>query len=142
MNIEELRIAKLKEYLVEVVKEISNNPKININALAKDTNSYSLDKIPTDFVVEKWITGVEIHKDLYSSRSRRNYSYDEINNLQNIGFFEIFEELIRTNNKAGRLPEIKGIQSIQCMNCGTMNSANTGTAEFDIQIQINYKEEI
>lgn len=142
MNINELRITKLKEYLVGVIDTISKNTKINVNALSKDINSYSLDKIPTDFVVERWITGDEIHRDLYSFRSRMNYSYDEINNLENIGFFEIFEELIQKNDKAGILPDITGIENIECMNCGTMNSANTGTAEFDIQIQIKYKESL
>lgn len=142
MNVTDLRITKLKEYLVNVIDTISKNTKINVNALSKDINSYSLDKIPTNFVVEKWITGEEIHRDVYSFRSRMSYSYDEINNLQNIGFFEKFEELIQMNNKAGELPEINGIEDIQCMNCGTMNSANTGTAEFDIQIQIKYKESL
>ena len=33
------------------------------------------------------------------------------------------------------------IQSIQCLNCGSMTNANTNTAEFDIQLQIEYKEE-
>ena len=45
------------------------------------------------------------------------------------------------NNEKGILPNIKGIQSIQCLNCGSMNNANTNTAEFDIQIQITYKED-
>jgi hypothetical protein len=38
------------------------------------------------------------------------------------------------------LPDIEGIESIECLNAGTMVSANTNTAEFDIQIQIIYRE--
>ena len=45
------------------------------------------------------------------------------------------------NNDNKILPDIKGIESISCLNCGTMNNANTNTAEFDIQIQITYREE-
>ena len=69
------------------------------------------------------------------------YSQDTINNLLNIGFFEKFESIIKSNNKKGILPEINGIQNIECLNCGTMNSADTNTAEFDIQLQITYREE-
>jgi hypothetical protein len=109
--------------------------------LSKNVNNYSLDKMPTNSTVEKWITGFEIHKDVYSFRSRQEYSANEINNLQNIGFFETFESIIKSNNKKGVLPKIKGIESIECLNCGTMLSADANTAIFDIQIQITYREE-
>lgn len=139
IEVETLRITKLRQYLFGVIdKIIKGDYQINADMLSNDINNYSLDKIPTDFEVEKWITGLEIHRDLFSFRSRNAYSQDTINNLSNIGFFEVFEALIRNNNREGILPEIEGIQSIECMNCGTMVSAETSTAEFDIQIQITY----
>ena len=139
---EEIRIEKLRKYLSEVLKELVKENKININAnmLSKNINNYSLDKIPTASTVEKWITGGGIYKDLFSFRSRKAYSTDEINNLNNIGFFEKFENIIKSNNMKGVLPEIKGIQAIECLNTGTMVGVNTNTAEFDIQLQITYRE--
>lgn len=134
------RIVKLRTYLMGVLETLTNKKTpINANMLSNDSNYYSLDKIPTASVVQKWIIGNEIHKDVYSFRSRRNYSQDTLNNLNNIGFFEDFESLIKSNNKNGILPEIEGIESIECLNCGTLNYADTNTAEFDIQIQITYK---
>lgn len=140
INIEELRISKLRDYLFKIIDELLTNKtyQINANMLSKDINNYSLDKIPVDFKVEKWITGTTIHRDVYSFRSRMNYSQDTITNLINVGFFEIFEQKINSNNNKGILPEIDKIQSIQCLNCGSMTNANTNTAEFDIQIQIQY----
>lgn len=139
---EEVRIEKLRKYLSEVLKRLVEENKININAdmLSKNINSYSLDKIPTASTVERWITGGGIYKDVFSFRSRKEYSTNEINNLNNIGFFEKFENIIKSNNMKGALPEINGIQSIECLNAGTMISANTNTAEFDIQLQITYRE--
>lgn len=134
-----LRITKLRNYLVKVVDSINKNRGFNANALSKEVDTYSLDKIPTSSTVETWITGLEIHRDVFSFRSRKNYSYKEIDNLKNIGFFEIFENAIQENNRKGILPDIEGIESIECLNCGTMISAETNTAEFDIQIQITYK---
>jgi hypothetical protein len=143
MNIKNTRIDNLRTYLCKVIDTLTTNKnfKINANMLSKNVNNYSLDKIPTASTVEKWVNGVEIHKDVYSFRSRKEYSTNEINNLQNIGFFEIFESTIKSNNKKGVLPNIKGIESIECLNCGTMLSADTNTAIFDIQIQITYREE-
>lgn len=135
------RIAKLRSYLMGVLETLTNQKyPINADMLSNDPDNYSLDKIPTASIVQRWITGDEIHRDVYSFRSRREYSQDTINNLSNIGFFEDFESLIKSNNKRGVLPEIDGIQEIKCLNCGTLNYADTNTAEFDIQIQITYKD--
>lgn len=139
---DEIRIEKLKNYLVNVINELvkNKNTKINANMLSKNINNYSLDKIPTASTVERWVTGGGVYKDVFSFRSRKEYSTNEINNLNNIGFFEKFENIIKSNNMKGVLPEIKGIQSIECLNTGSLVSVNTNTAEFDIQLQITYME--
>lgn len=143
VKVEDLRITKLRTYLLSIIDVLVTNKKyqINANMLSNEPNNYSLDKIPTSSTVEEWITGTKICRDVYSFRSRVGYSQDTIENLINVGFFEIFEKLISSNNEKGILPNIEGIQSIQCLNCGSMNNANTNTAEFDIQIQITYKED-
>ena len=140
---DELRITKLRTYLFSIIDTLltDNKYQINANMLSNELNNYSLDKIPTSSTVEEWITGTRICRDVYSFRSRVGYSQDTIENLINVGFFEIFEKIISSNNEEGILPNIEGIQSIQCLNCGSMTNANTNTAEFDIQIQITYKED-
>lgn len=141
MNYNNTRIAKLRTYLLGIIDVLKNSheDQINANMLSNDINNYSLDKIPTQSVIETWIDGTEIHKDVYSFRSRLAYSQDVINNLSNIGFFEEIETKIKSNNDKGILPDIDGIEKIRCLNCGTMNFADTNTAVFDIQIQIEYK---
>ena len=144
IDVENTRIAKLGKYLETILEELNSKyKKINADFLGIDVNNYSLDKIPTASVVEKWITGLEIHRDVYSFRSRNSYSSDRLNNLKNIGFFEEFESIIRTNNDNGILPDIKGIEKIECLNCGTFNREDESgkSAIFDIQLQITYKEE-
>lgn len=142
MTYTETRIAKLRTYLFQILDNMMYDGKyqINANMLSLDVNNYSLDKIPTEVEVQKWIIGDEIHRDLFSFRSRMAYSQDAINNLKNIGFFEEFEQTIRYNNNNGILPDIEDIESIECLNCGTMTIANTNTAEFEIQLQITYRQ--
>lgn len=143
VDIQDLRVTKLRTYLMTIIDELltDTNYQINANMLSNNPINYSLDKIPTASTMESWISGLEIHRDVYSFRSRNQYSKDAITNLLNVGFFEIFEKTISSNNKKGILPEIEGIESIECLNCGSMNNAETNTAEFDIQIQITYKVE-
>lgn len=141
MNYEDTRISKLRTYLLGIIDTLANNNKsqINANMLSNDINNYSLDKMPVNTVVEEWIIPIEINREVYSFRSRKAYSQDTINNLNNVGFFEQFENIIQSNNDKGILPDIENIESIECLNCGTMNNADTNTAEFDIQIQITYR---
>lgn len=136
------RISQLRSYLFDIINTLTenNNYQINADFLGKE-GDYSLDKIPTESVVERWVTGDEIHRDVFSLRSKKAYSSDYMNNLENIGFFEQFENAIKSSNKEGVLPDIEGIQSIECLNCGTMIASEDGnSAIFDIQIRITYKE--
>ena len=137
---EEARISKLRSYLFNVINALQTNTnyQINANMLSNKIDDYSLDKIPTESTVEVYISGTEIHRDVYSFRSRKSYSQDTIINLKNMGFFEQFEYAINDNNKKGILPE--NIESIECLNPFTMASNDDGnTAEFDIQLQITYR---
>ena len=137
----DFRISKLREYLFGVIDTLKNTDEYQINADMLDNNidNYSLDKIPTASTVEKWVMGIEKHRDVFSFRSRVAYSQDYINNLANIGFFERFEQLIKSNNDKGILPEIEGIESIECLSSGAMNYADNDSAVFNIQIQITYR---
>jgi len=136
------RITKLRQYLFEVINTLTDdrNYQINADMLSNKVDDYSLDKIPTDSDLETWIIGNSIKQDTFSFRSRKAYSQDTINNLANIGFFEQFENKIKSNNEAGVLPDIEGIESIECLNCGSMVTNETNTSVFDIQIRITYRE--
>lgn len=135
------RIAKLRDYLFDIINTLTTSRKYQINAdmLSNNVDDYSLNKIPTEPYVENWIIGISKKKDVYSFRCRKPTSTDAIVNLANIGFFEDFENIIKTNNDEGVLPNIDNIESIKCLNAGTMLTASNGnTAIFEIQIQVTY----
>jgi len=142
MNYSDYRISKLRLYLFGVINEIISNAdyQINANNLSNNVDDYSLDKIPTDSEIESWIIGTVKKRDVFSFRNRKAYSQDTINNLKNIGFFEEFEKKIKLKNDAGLLPDIDNVESIECLNSGTLNNADGHTAEFDIQIQVTYRD--
>jgi hypothetical protein len=137
------RIAKLREYLFDNIITLTQNSNFQINAnfLSDKIDDYSLDKMPIAPIVNKLICGVEIRRDVFSFRSRKEYSRDKVVNLNNMGFFEEFEELINSNNERGVLPDIDRIESIKCLNPFTMLSNDNGSkAIFDIQIEIKYRD--
>ena len=137
------RIEKIREYLFENIITLTQNSNFQINAnfLSNKIDDYSLDKMPIAPVVNKLICGVEIRRDVFSFRSRKSYSHDKVVNLNNMGFFEEFEKLIKSNNDKGVLPNIDRIESIKCLNPFTMLSNDNGSkAIFDIQIEVKYRD--
>ena len=141
VEIANLRVTKLRAYLMDIITElIGEYGEMNIYFLSEEPDNYSLDKMPVNPTTENWIINASLKRDVYRFRSRMNYSADTMTNIENVGFYETFEKIIKQKDESNDLPDIEGIQAISCLNCGTMNYANTNTAEFDIQIQIEYRE--
>lgn len=140
VNPDNSRIAKVRTYLFTILDTLLTDKKYQINAnfLTNDINNYSLDRLPVDDNVEQWIIPIKKYREVYELRSRNSYGQEVMENLTNIGFFEEFEEIINSNNKKGVLPDIEGIESIECLNVGALSIAETQTSIFAIQIQINY----
>ena len=140
VNPDNSRIAKVRTYLFTILDTLltDNKYQINANFLTNDVNNYSLDRLPVDDNVEQWIIPTKKYREVYELRSRNSYGQEVMENLTNIGFFEEFEEIINSNNNKGVLPDIEGIESIECLNVGALSIADTQTSIFAIQIQINY----
>ncbi len=140
VNPDNSRIAKVRTYLFTILDTLltDNKYQINANFLTNDVNNYSLDRLPVDDNVEQWIIPTKKYREVYELRSRNSYGQEVMENLTNIGFFEEFEEIINSNNNKDVLPDIEGIESIECLNVGALSIADTQTSIFAIQIQINY----
>ena len=138
---EKLRVEALKEYLLKVLETVTED--LNVNFIdTSNVGDYSIIRLPVQPEVEKWIVPISVNQEVYNIESVKLYSQDEVSNLSNIGFFENLENKIKTNNIKKDLPKIDGIESIKCLNCGSLQSTNTNTAVFSIQIEIQYREGI
>lgn len=133
-----LRIEATRDYLLEILKDTVT--KLNINYLDSKIESYTIARLPVDPIVENWIIPITKKREAYNFESRKVYTQDVQSNLSNIGFFEEFEKKIYENNKNRILPEIENIESIECLNCGTLQRNDTNSGIFSVQIQITYRE--
>jgi hypothetical protein len=144
ITVNNTRMYLVRQYMFSMLDSMLTDTdyQVNANFLSKDINNYSLDRIPVQPIVENWIIPIKKYREVYDFRSRNVYGQDLMDNLKSVGFFEALEEKIYSNNKKGVLPDIEGIESIQCLNCGSLNIADTDKCEFSVQIQINYVKEI
>lgn len=138
-----MRAEKLIEYLYTIIDDLINNNDYQIKAdfLDDDINSYSIDKIPTASTEEKFITGEKIKRDVFNLRSRFKYTSDQAEELKNVGFFERFENKIEEKNRNKDLPDIYGVQKIECLNCGSVVYTGDNKCEMRIQIKVTYLDD-
>lgn len=134
--IEEIRNYFLKN--VSLTKEFDN---ILADFLGDEATSYTIEPIPVEPKLRPYRDGGSLNQYVFQFGSREFYDNSVAQNINNLGFYERFQEEIETNNKNGVLPDIKGIQSIECLNNGTIQDVQNGTAKYVIQMRITYEKE-
>lgn len=109
------------DYLEDKATAYSINPYLNANpVLHPYTDGGALKQYPFYF------------------QSTEIYSPDAVDMIKNSGFYEDFEQWIKEQNKAGNLPDIEGIQSIESMSNGFLYDESGNVAIYQIQCRITY----
>ena len=134
-------IEKIRDYFKENVTLAEEFDNILVDFLGEDATSYSIEPIPVEPVLKSYADGGSLRQYVFQFGSREFYDDSVTQNINNLGFYEEFQEEIETNNKNGVLPEITGIQSIECLNNGTIQDVQSGTAKYVIQMRITYEKE-
>lgn len=134
-------IEKIKEYFLQNVTLAQEFENILIDFLGDEATTYSIEPIPTENVVRQYVDGSSLNQLVFQFGSREFYDNGVAQNINNLDFYEKFQNEIETNNKNGVLPDIEGIQSIECLNNGTIQDVQSGTAKYVIQMRITYEKE-
>ena len=130
-------INKLRNYFFEL-GIIDGNSNINVDFLSNEPIQYVIEPIPVEPIIKAYKDGGSLRQFVFQFGSREYYGADVIQNMKNTEFYEDFSALIEDNNRKGVLPNIDGIQSIECLSNGTINEDNTDNAKYVIQMRITY----
>ena len=130
-------ISKIRQYFFEL-GIIDGNSNINVDFLSNEPIQYVIEPIPVEPIIKAYKDGGSLRQFVFQFGSREYFGADVIQNMANTEFYEDFSALIEDNNKKGVLPKINGIQSIECLNNGTINEDNTDNAKYVIQMRITY----
>ena len=134
-------IEKIRDYFKSNVTLTEEFDNILVDFLGEDATSYSIEPIPVEPKIRPYRDGGSLNQYVFQFGSREFYDNSVAQNINNLGFYEKFQEEIETNNKNGVLPDIKGIQSIECLTPGTIQDVQSGTAKYVIQMRITYEKE-
>lgn len=129
-------ISAIREYFEK--QNILKNKKVNIDFIKNNTNEYIIEPVPIEPIYKQYVDGKAIRQYVFQFSSLNYLTSEVINNLLNSEFYENFSKIIEENNKKGILPKIEGIQSIECLNIGTIENEEQNKAKYSIQMRILY----
>ena len=130
-------ISKIRQYFFDL-GIIDENSNINVDFLSNKPIEYVIEPIPVEPIIKPYKDGGSLRQFVFQFGSREYFGADVVQNMANTEFYENFSALIEDNNRKGVLPEIDGIQSIECLSNGTINEDNTSNAKYVIQMRITY----
>lgn len=136
-------IDSLRNYIRECpyLDTFNNAIRVNVNYLAPDADTYSIEEIPIVPIVKKYVNGDCIRQYAFIFTSREPYGADVLQNIDNSGFYEKFAEWIEIQNDSGDLPVLdNGLEplEIRVTSTGYAFAVTEDTAQFQIQLKLKY----
>lgn len=131
-------IEKIRDYFKQNITLADEFNEILVDFLGKEATSYSIEPIPTDKIIRPYTDGGGLYQLVFQFGSKEFYDDSLNQNIENLNFYERFSNEIEEKNKRGILPDIDGIQSIECLDNGTIQDIENGTAKYGIQMRITY----
>lgn len=119
----------------------NNAIKVNVNYLEADTDTYSIEEVPVEPIVKKYVNGDSVRQYAFIFTSREPYGVDVLQNIDNSGFYEKFADWIENQNDNEIFPVIdNGLEplEIKVTSTGYAFAVTEDTAQFQIQLRLKY----
>lgn len=114
---------------------------INVDYLAEDSTTYSIEEVPCEPIIKKYINGDTIRQYDFIFCSREAYGPDVLQNIENCGFYEDFADWIELQSLLGKLPILKeGMESrkLKVSTTGYAFQTDVDKARYQIQLKLIY----
>ena len=112
--------------------------KVHVDYIGDNEYSYSIDETASVTIIQKFADG--------GSRRQINFDFSvqapfsALENINNSKFCDDFMDWIEKQNNLGNLPDIEGVETINC-NRGTILQTTETTAIYVIPMQLIYVKE-
>ncbi|EOY7191130.1 chloramphenicol resistance protein [Clostridioides difficile] len=116
---------------------------INIEFLNDNVTSYSIETVPADAILKRFVNGDCIKQFVFIFASIESYGNDILQNIENSDFYEKFAKWIETQNNLGELPELDGLKEslkIEVTTPGYPFQTDIDKAQYQIQLRLKYFE--
>jgi len=136
-------IESLRNYIRQCpyLDTFNNAIRVNVNYLEPTPDTYSIEEIPIEPILKKYVNGDSIRQYAFIFTSREPYGADVLQNIDNSGFYEKFADWIESNNDNEIFPILEdGLepQEIKVTSTGYAFAVTESTAEYQIQLRLKY----
>lgn len=137
-------MAKSKMQLIKEYIEtcpLLDGDKINVDYLTDEVYSYSIDRTPTQPIMQRFVDGFGGKKQItFDFTVTAPLSSRVVTNLANSKFGEDFIQWIETQNRNRTFPDIDGAFKIECTSPSYILQKTETTAIYIIQMNFTYYE--
>lgn len=134
-------IEEIRDYFKTHVSLAEDYNNILVDFLGEDAVAYTIEPVPVEPEVRPYSDGGALCQYVFQFGSKEYYDDSISQNISNLDFYERFKKQIEDNNKKRILPNIEGIQEIECLTDGSIQDVNSGNAKYVIQMRILYEKE-
>lgn len=114
-------------------------PIVNLDKLDKNTPSYSIESVPSEPIVKRYMDGSSVRKLTFYLCSRNLYGMKE--NVDTSEFYERFSDWLEECNSEKKLPELDGgkrAMKFVANTDGYVNDTEGTYAQYQIQCELRY----
>lgn len=116
---------------------------VNIEFLNDNITSYSIETVPTEPILKRFVNGDCIKQFIFVFASIESYGDDMLQNIENSDFYERFAKWIEKQNNCGDLPMLDGLKEslkIEVTTPGYLFQTDIDKAQYQIQLRLKYFE--
>ena len=135
-------IEALKDYLSNLDCMSTFDNAINVNYLGGEYDNFSIEEVPCNPIIKKYLDGTAIRQFQFVFCSREPYSAEVLQNLENSTFYEDFADEIESKNSKGILPLISNGEALKIEVISSAYTVDTkeDTAMYQINLNFKYKK--
>ena len=119
--------------------------RVNVDHLS-ESMSYSLDPLPCDPVLQKYVDGGKKKQFQFAFTSKEQYDEDARINIENSGFYQAFEEWMEQQTEKGEMPNLPNEKQhpyeLETLNSGYLYDAEGEHAQYRIECRLLYTQEV
>lgn len=135
-------IDALEKYFIGC--ELLKDGALRIDYLGEKPVEYTIEVLPCDPVVKRYLGGSTVRQYLFAFGSREFYSQERLQNIQNSAFYELLADWVETRSLSGILPELPDgmeAQQLEVVSSGYLFDGSMTNARYQIQLRLLYFKE-
>lgn len=140
-------IESIRNFIKELIclETFNNAIRVNVNYLEPNVDTYSIEEMPIEPILKKYIDGSSIRQYAFIFTSREPYSSDVIQNIDNSGFYEKFADEIETKNDNEEFPVLDDnleTLEIKITSTGYAFAVSEDSAQYQVNLRLKYFKRI